>query len=75
MKRANIVLSATALIGLSATALADPQECNGLNDNGVTNGLNGYSNGTEEVVGSGGRKARTCRTVPSGMSRRSAGAP
>jgi hypothetical protein len=31
--------------------------------------------GTAEVFGSGGRKARTCSTVPSGMSRRSAGAP
>jgi hypothetical protein len=33
------------------------------------------STGTAEVFGSGGRKARTCSTVPSGMSRRSAGAP
>lgn len=33
------------------------------------------STGTAEVPGVGGRKAWTCSTVPSGMSRRSAGAP
>ena len=36
---------------------------------------NAGNTGTAEVFGSGGRKARTCSTVPSGISRKSAGAP